>query len=195
MTKFHVSCFSRCLSVNDILDILEVDEDDTDSVDVVIQPPEGDLSDGYSGSEDEGEKDPDHLSATVLQAPAELWHPLPDPTDEDCIASDFDDDETPTTSGGARSRGRIIKRCRRSQSTRRVQERFIPTWKRAQSLPPRNQRPFPEFSYDRYIGKTPQELFFLFWDYDFLNFICIESNEYSLRNGRPNLKVNSASYS
>ena len=63
------------LTVNNtcILDaILESKEEQEEEIDVFLEALEGDQSNGYSGSDDEGNKDPSHLSARVLLAPAKL---------------------------------------------------------------------------------------------------------------------------
>ena len=128
------------------MDILESDGEDSDvEVSVYLQPPDGDLSDGFSGSEDEGDKDPNRLSARVLQAPAELRRRKDRLGDvgteeerEDERAAMRVGEQTATTSARGRSRARGRGGGGSSSVPAKKWE-----WKRPQSVRPRGKKIFP----------------------------------------------------
>ena len=152
------------LTVNDVLDIILEDPNSPEEVDVILQPPDGNVSDGYDDSdEDDNTKEPDKLSAGVLQAPAELRRQ----TGEDDEPSQDEDDEINTD---LPSRSRTAKK---------------PTeqWKKQSHTQSKAQRLFPEPNYQSVSGKSPEDLFYRFWNEEVMELITKESNEYAARNG------------
>ena len=163
-------------TVNDVLDILEEESDgESDGeVDIFLEPPEGDQSDGYSGSEDEGDKDPARLAPRVLQAPAQLRRRRRDNDD----ASDVSDVEEDTENQGRKGRGQ------------RHSQKKVPKWKRGlQSVQPRKTGIFPAANYQSIIRKTAFEIFQLFWSDELLQIICTESNDYAVKENRQNPEI------
>ena len=162
------------MTVNDILDaVLESDSEHNDGeIEIFLELPDGDQSDGYSGSEDEGDKDASKLPARVLLAPAQLGR---GPSDEDIAIEDVDSDNN---DGGGDSE--IGKRKRTGRSRTPLRSRKLSRkWKTTiESVPPQPIGIFPPPNYGEAVGKTANELFQLFWKDGLLDVICQESNEY-----------------
>ena len=185
--KIYFSLFSSrgndIVTLNDVLDILDSDGEDSEGeVDIFLEPPDGNQSDGYSGSEDEGDKDADRLPPRVLQAPAQLRRQR--------NGDEVGDVDTPSNEEGEG----IERRCRGrgggvagTHSTRT--RKPVRKWKKAQSVPPRPTGIFPPPSYQTTRGKRANQLFQLFWTDELLDRVCRESNDYAVRENRPNPEI------
>ncbi|XP_043245298.1 piggyBac transposable element-derived protein 3-like [Amphibalanus amphitrite] len=133
-----------------------VEEDASgDEADVILIPPEGDVSDGYSGPEDEGEGDPDHLSAPILKSEAELQRRR---------SSRAETTHQPTA--------------------RRHQAHHTVTWMKPAPSSGKPTRLFPEASFSQFSGMSPNELVTLFLGEEIFDLTIKESTLYALRNGR-----------
>ncbi|XP_045477491.1 piggyBac transposable element-derived protein 3-like [Harmonia axyridis] len=193
--------FVRGFSLKEALDIVYNDEEDSNGVcDIYISPPEPNvLTDEDSGDEEGGEMD--NLSRGQLSTAAEIR------LSDNSRITGFEDVSNEEGSEGdnslLESEVSQIEKCGPSTSSnkstkktnstkkpqKKVKETLKRTWIEGDLL--KTTAVFPQPDYTNFIGKSPTDLFELFFDDDIVRMLVEESNKYALFLNHPDPKIES----